>query len=96
MTEAEGQVLVQEALARVRERFDHVLILASWDEDGVSEMVADGAGSWYAQTGMAKDFLDRDQARLVVEEQELAAEADVFLEEADEDEEEDDEEARGF
>lgn len=55
---------VDEALASLMEVFDSVQILATWQENS-GETTYDiyrGRGNWYSRTGMAADFLKRDEA----------------------------------
>lgn len=62
MTNTERQVIVDQCVARLMEVTDCVQILGSYhDEEGTHSLYI-GAGNWFARTGMAHDFLDRDEA----------------------------------
>lgn len=63
MTSEEAQKLCEEFAARMHEHFDHVQILATWNEEGITKRVARGAGNWYARQGMAHEFINMDIAQ---------------------------------
>lgn len=55
--------LINHCLCTLREVWPCVQILASGENDkGTTEYCFQGAGNWYARTGMAHEFLERDQA----------------------------------
>lgn len=45
------------------EHFEAVQILATFTENGSSHCLKIGAGNWYARLGMAREFLNSDQAQ---------------------------------
>lgn len=61
MTREEADRAVQMAAAKLGEHFDGVLILATWEDDGKSRFSHGGSGSWYTWTGLAREFLIRDE-----------------------------------
>jgi hypothetical protein len=63
MTSEEADALVQKCSIFLGEHFDAVQILASWNEQGLTNMTCHGCGNWYARQGMAKDFINTDQAQ---------------------------------
>ena len=55
--------LINRCLCALREVWPCVQILASGENDkGTTEFCFQGAGNWYGRTGMAHEFLERDQA----------------------------------
>lgn len=66
MTDEERDELVKKVDAAInvlREHFQHVQILVSWEaEDGTQNTydIFRGKGNWYARVGMAREFLTRD------------------------------------
>lgn len=58
--------IVQVHVDALMEHFDAVEILASHVTEGGTGNVYRGAGNWYARTGMAADFLKRDEAETLV------------------------------
>jgi hypothetical protein len=68
MTDTEREKLVDDALAVLSEHFDHVQILATWSEPGVTKDCFRGEGNWYARQGMCREFLSRDKAQVVAKE----------------------------
>lgn len=64
MTKDEAVRLVDQKAAEFAEHFDTVLILSSWNEDGATNISVAGRGNWYAQMGMAHDFIMRGEAQV--------------------------------
>lgn len=65
MTNDEATKLLDDALVVLAEHFDVVIILASRDaqeNDRLTQLVQRGRGNWFAQRGMLREVLDRDQA----------------------------------
>lgn len=54
--------IVRQHVQALREHFDCVQILVSHVTDRGTEDIFDGNGNWYARQGMAREFLNRDQA----------------------------------
>lgn len=63
MTSEEAQKMCEEFAAKMHEHFDHVQILVTWNEEGLTKRVARGAGNWYARQGMAHEFINMDIAQ---------------------------------
>ena len=55
--------IVQKALDILGEHFDAVLILVSWNHDGLTSCIPSGSGNWYARQGMAHEFINTDTAQ---------------------------------
>lgn len=64
MTDKEAEAMLEDVAAKLREHFDAVQILVSWqaDENRGTYCVKRGAGNWWARQGMARDFVQADQA----------------------------------
>jgi hypothetical protein len=63
LTPQQLEEFVQRHVDGLREFFPEVQILVSHElETGETASVFKGAGNWYARQGMAKHFLDCDQA----------------------------------
>lgn len=56
------------ALRLLGEHFDHVQILATWNEEGTTQRHFTGSGNWYARQGMAHDFISWDKAQTAADE----------------------------
>lgn len=54
---------IQKACDVLGEHFDHVQILMTWNEEGLSKYRAIGSGNWYARQGMAHMFINTDIAQ---------------------------------
>lgn len=68
MTREEAEDLLDDAVMRISEHFEHVQILASRQTENSTQYVARGGGNWYARTGMAQAFLQTDQAQTEADE----------------------------
>ncbi len=61
------EAAMRKAVDDLREHFDAVQILASFENDepgenkGNTEMHVSGGGNWYARVGMAASFIERDR-----------------------------------
>ena len=62
MDQMEARKLLKCALAQLSEHFDGVQILASWQSREGTHFGAEGAGNWYLRQGMARMWVERDQA----------------------------------
>jgi hypothetical protein len=65
MSNAEANQMLLEVSSKLGEHFDSVQILASWNEEAITACSFVGCGNWYARQGMAKEFLEQDQAQLI-------------------------------
>lgn len=45
------------------EHFDHVQILVSWQEEGMTKNLQRGSGNWFARQGLAHEFINQDIAQ---------------------------------
>jgi hypothetical protein len=75
MTDEELTELVDQKVAELCEHFDSVQILVSWPSDkgnGNTKDYFSGRGNWYARTGMAHDFLNRDRGMVMAKEIKIA------------------------
>lgn len=63
MTGDEAEKMLDLAASKLHEHFDAVQIMVSWNEDGFTKCTKRGCGNWYARQGMAKEFMDQDQAQ---------------------------------
>ena len=61
--DAHIEKLVNDALAVLMEYCDAVRIFASVYENKLTHRITKGAGNYYAQVGMCREFLNRDQAQ---------------------------------
>jgi len=68
MTGEDAHKLLELYAAQLGEQFDAVQIMVSWNEDSLTKCANRGAGNWYARTGMAREFLGRDQAQEIANE----------------------------
>lgn len=71
MTQEEAEIYIQKVATELGEHFDAVQILVSWNEESSTMMEASGAGNWYARQGMAREFLNKDQAQTIAHEAKL-------------------------
>ncbi len=70
MTSEEVTNLIDSKVNQLAEHFDAVQILVSWPSDSGGTMSCyRGSGNYYARTGMARDFINRDQAETLVTEE---------------------------
>lgn len=66
MTERERLLALVDKCAReLGEHFEAVQILASFTDRDGSHNFKIGSGNWYARQGMAREFIDTDQAKCV-------------------------------
>lgn len=63
MTGEEAHALLGEFVEKLGEHFDHVQILATWNEEGLTKAAYSGCGSWYARQGLAHEFINKDIAQ---------------------------------
>ncbi len=63
MRDKEAIDRIKVASATLSEHFDHVQIMVTWDESNVTKHGFWGGGNWYARLGLAKYFLDHDNAQ---------------------------------
>lgn len=63
MMNTENEKIIAEAAQKLGEHFDHVQVLVTWEEQGVSKSCFKGAGNWYARQGLAHEFINSDIAR---------------------------------
>ena len=63
MTNAESNLLVDQAVLKLSEHFNSVQILVAWPEGGTTKSYKLGAGDWYARQGLAHEFIHEDMAR---------------------------------
>lgn len=64
MTKEELGKIVEKAAAELGEHFDAVEILASVSDGEGSRCLKRGVGNFYARLGMAREFLQEDEARV--------------------------------
>ena len=62
------EAVVQQHITALMEHFEAVQILVSVTDPGGTASVFLGAGNWYARQGMARDFMQQDQARTAAKE----------------------------
>lgn len=62
-TPEERTQFIDDVAARLFEQFDSVQILVTFDEDGYTKSCFRGCGNFYARQGMAREFIQIDQAR---------------------------------
>jgi hypothetical protein len=71
MKNPEANQRLEDAVNVLREHFDCVQILASWESDdgeGSTFFARRGSGNWYARQGMAHDFVQTSQSREIASE----------------------------
>jgi len=61
----EAHEICQKAISILKEHFDAVQILATWNEEGETRIMRPGFGNWYARQGMAHEFTDMDTSQSV-------------------------------
>lgn len=66
MNDAEVTQLIDSKVDQLMDHFDSVQILVSWPADNGTRSCYRGAGNWFARTGMARDFLERDEAEIFI------------------------------
>lgn len=70
MTSEEVTAIIDSKVNQLSEHFDAVQILVSWPSEGGGTMSCyRGSGNWFARTGMARDFMNRDEAETLVTEE---------------------------
>lgn len=62
MTQPEAQRLLKACIAQLSEHFDGVQVMASWQSREGTHFGAEGSGNWYLRQGMARMWVERDQA----------------------------------
>lgn len=62
VSEAEIMELLNKHSKELAEHFDAVQILVTWDEDGITKAKHCGRGNWWARMGLARNFIERDNA----------------------------------
>ena len=63
MITTDAQKLIEAASAHLSEHFEAVQILATFPHsEGGTQIVLAGRGNWYARQGMARYFVEREQA----------------------------------
>lgn len=62
MTNDERKLEIERCLHRIMEVADCVQVLASYTDSEGTHSCFVGAGNWFARTGMARDFLERDSS----------------------------------
>lgn len=72
MTTEEAQEMIDRAAVALAEHFDAVFIVVSRefpqekpDDPKYTQMRSVGRGNWFAQCGMLREVLERDQAQLI-------------------------------
>lgn len=63
MTDSEGRKILESAVSKLGEHFDHVQILVTWQEGEITHRLQRGYGNWYARQGLAHEFINEDVAR---------------------------------
>lgn len=72
MTNEEVTALIDSKVNQLSEHFDAVQILVSWPSAGNGGGTMScyrGSGNYFARTGMARDFMNRDEAETLVTEE---------------------------
>lgn len=59
--------MVDSAIAKLAEHFDHVQLLISYNEQDNTRSLFRGSGNWFARQGMAHNFIQRDIANETAE-----------------------------
>lgn len=60
--------MVESHVNALYEHYSAVQILVSWEEGGETHRVSAGAGNWYSRTGMAREMIEKESARIVAQE----------------------------
>lgn len=68
MTDEQKREYLEKVCRDLGEHFDHVQILTSWNEEGLTKAQNFGTGNWYARIGMAREFIVNDDARTTARE----------------------------
>jgi hypothetical protein len=68
MTHAELDAMCEPFLEKLGEHADAIQILATWNEEGLTHMYKIGAGNWYARQGIAREFVEENQAMTTAKE----------------------------
>ena len=65
MTNEQLNELVEKHAGILKEFFDSVQVLTTWvDENGCTRGKKFGMGDWYARQGIAREFVEQNQAEL--------------------------------
>lgn len=64
----EAYEMLKKATDMLKEHFDSVQILATWDEEGETRVMRPGFGNWYARQGMAQEFVEMDRCQAIASE----------------------------
>jgi alcohol dehydrogenase YqhD (iron-dependent ADH family) len=67
MTNEEADQRMKAAVDALREHFDAVQIVASYQEEGITHAKHKGVGNWYARQGLAREFVYSDVNRDLVD-----------------------------
>lgn len=67
MSTAELAAHIQQIAYELREHCDSVQIHASIVEDNQTKGIHRGCGDWYARQGLAREFIEQDQAETIGE-----------------------------
>jgi hypothetical protein len=71
---------VDKALRTLMEHFDSLQFVGTYvDDDGMTHLLTQGRGNWFARMGAAREFIERDQAQTAAD-----AIGDVMMIEEDE------------
>lgn len=68
MTGAEAQEIVSRLVNQLGEHFEAVQVMVSWNEEGETRCNHNGSGNWYARQGMAREFLQFEEAQIIARE----------------------------
>lgn len=63
MDTEEAYKRLEDAIMPLREHFEAIQIMSTWTEGGLCYSSYYGAGNWYARTGLAHQFLEKDKAQ---------------------------------
>lgn len=63
MTNAERIAFMDLKIAELSEHFEHVQVMATWQEDLKTLQLKRGLGNWYARQGLAQEFINEDRAQ---------------------------------
>lgn len=75
MNPQKAKEMISAHAAQLSEHFDAVQILVSYPWEGGTQPLYSGNGNWFARQGMARDFIELEQAEQIAREITKASES---------------------
>lgn len=58
-----AEEILDKTASALGETFDHVQIMVTWNEQGITKSCCRGVGNWHARQGIAHEFIQMDIAQ---------------------------------